>query len=96
MDNSWGCLYQDRRLTNKITGRILVCIELEALGLFVLLSLGNETSGIAETFLNRSHPNFFRQVSNLCLGVSLFFLKFIPFFVILFLLSFVKLQHNTV
>ena len=71
-----------------------MCIELEALGLFVVLSLANETCGIEETFLNRNHPNFFRQVSNLYLGVSLFFPKFIPFFVSLFLLSFVKLQHN--
>ena len=42
-DDPWGCLCQDRRLTNKITRRFLMCIKVEALGLFVLLFLAIET-----------------------------------------------------
>ena len=50
-DDPWGCLCQDRRLTNKITRRFLMCIKVEALGLFVLLFLAIETCGIEEKFL---------------------------------------------
>ena len=38
-------------LTKKIIVRFLVCIKVEVLGLFVLLSLAIETCGIEETFL---------------------------------------------
>ena len=57
---------------NKITGQLLVCIKLEVLELFVLLSLAIETFGIEETFLTEVIPIFFRQVSDLYLGFSLF------------------------
>ena len=56
-DDRWGCLCQDRRLTNKITRRFLICIKVEALGLFVLLSLAIKTCGIEEKFLPPPSPS---------------------------------------
>ena len=56
-DDPWGCLCQDRRLTNKITRRFLMCIKVEALGLFVLLSPAIETCGIEETFFPPPSPS---------------------------------------
>ena len=38
-------------LTSKIIERLLVCIKVEVLGLFVLLSLAIETCGTEGTFL---------------------------------------------
>ena len=56
-DEPRGCLSQDQRVTNKITRRFLMCVEVEALGLFVLLFLAIETCGIKEKFLPPPSPS---------------------------------------